>query len=240
MRAQCRECGQPTNKGLPVCTYCRTGRVRPAHPCEDCGSLVNVRKDGSGQYRCGDCRAHRAIESMDRIARPILARGGTLAEIAQHLGVSGERVRQILSSHPELQSLRRATLEQRFTAALGEQLAAGEGIEEAARACGLRPALAHGIVNRNPGLKRLALRNQERRAAQRRIDRFEPVFRLVQAEGLSICAACRVLGIRCRMPIYRTARTREAQERYPVLRNVPQRRTIAVLQVAGEGLESAG
>lgn len=242
MRSHCSECGHATNKGLPVCAYCGTGRTRLLHPCEDCGDPVEVRKVPGGQYRCATCRNQRVVATMLGTAKPILERGGTLAEVARELGLSAERVRQILSSHQELRTLRRKSPEERHASVLGEQLSAGLSLEEAARVCGLAQAAARGIVARHAGLRALAISSREQRLARLRVERFDRVFRLVEVEGLSIGAACRTLGIRCRMLIYEVARTPEALERYPKLREVPRRRRLPLLEFAArrEGLQSAG
>lgn len=175
-------------------------------------------------------------------AGPILERGGTLAEVAGVVGLSAERVRQVLRSHPELQTLRRKPPEDRLAIAIGAQLAAGRTREEAAQACGVAPSVARGIVDRDPRLKVLAYLNRERQRACRRAERFDAVFSLVETEGLSIPAACRTLGIRCRTLIYSVARSPEAQERYPSLREVPRRRRRPLLEFTTrpEGLQSAG
>lgn len=242
MRTHCKECGHATNKGMPVCAYCRTGRTRPVHPCDECGDPVEVRRVQGGRYRCEGCRTRVRVEAVLAIAKPILERGGTLREIARSLQLSGERVRQILASHPDLGSLRRSTVEERCAALLAAQLSAGLVLEEAARACGMAQHVARGVAARAPELQAQAAVNRARLRTRQWIERFAPVYSLVQASGISIGAACRRLGVPCRILIYDIARTAEAQARFPRLREVPRRRRITFLELGPrpEGLQSAG
>lgn len=229
MRMACVECGHPTNKGLTVCNFCRTGRHRPERNCEGCGSAVGVRKERSAPHRirCGACREQAEIERMRELAGPILERGGTLAEAGAALGLSRERVRQILAHHPGLAGLRRRPLRERIAGRIGCLLASGELPEGAARICGVSVATLRELLQARPDLRRLAALNR----ASFRARRFDAVFFLVESEGLSIRAACGRLGLKCRMAIYAVARTSAAQARFPSLARVPSRNRVPALQV---------
>lgn len=240
MRMACVECGNPTNKGLTVCIYCRTGRSRPERTCEDCGCSAGVRRTRAAPHcsRCRACRDRAEIERMRLVVSPLLEQGGTLAEAGAALGLSRERVRQILARHPGLGGLRRRPLRERIAERVGRLLESGELPEGAARKCGVSLATLRSLLQARPDLRRLAALNRARRRALR----FDPVFFLVDSEGLSIRAACGRLGIKCRMAIYAEARTPAAQDRFPRLALVPSRKRVPGLQVqAGRrGLPHAG
>ena len=106
-------------------------------------------------------------------------------------------------------------------------LETGEVVAEAARKCGISKETLRGILRVHPVLHALAIQNRARRHAQR----FDRLFQMVEQDGLSIRSACGKLGIKCRMAIYAVARTREAQERFPRLNQVPSRKRIPDLQV---------
>lgn len=235
MRMACVECGHPTNKGLTVCIFCRTGQRRPERTCEDCGGSVGVRRARADPHRsrCLACRDRAEIERMRLVVGPILEQGGTLAEAGAALGLSRERVRQILAQHPGLAGLRRRPLQERVAERIGSLLESGELPEGAARKCGVSLATLRSLLGSRPDLRRLAELNRSCHRARR----FDPIFLLVESEGLSLRAACGRLGIKCRMAIYAVARTSAAQARFPCLARVPSRNRIPALQVQAGKLD---
>ena len=229
MRSNCIECGNPTNKNFVVCSRCRMGSRRISRICEDCRTGVGVSKDpgNRGHFRCRPCMDKRLVEHFLEVARPILEHGGSHAEIGKSLHLSRERVRQIMSNHDELKALRKKTLSERVVDSLRPLLEAGDLVEEAAQSLRVSIHTLKSVFRTHLELRALSKRNR----AQRMALRFDPVFQLVEQEGMSICAACRFLGIRCRMSIYKIARTDAAQNRFPKLKQTPRKHRFIPLKL---------
>ncbi|MBI4912824.1 MAG: hypothetical protein HY823_08795 [Acidobacteria bacterium] len=219
MRSICKICGQMTNLNRDVCFCCMTGKERKRiGTCNVCGGAVYKRKKNYSNESniCANCDNKKRIQSILEIAWPILEGGGSLKEVGQRLGLSGERIRQIVTLHaPVPGGVRRIRL-QNAKNIINNLICSGKTAKEAAAECGLSRNWVSKVLRANPGLAMIEKGNRRDRHGCR----FDPIFRIVEREGKSIRAACLDLGIKCRSYIYKIARTHAAQQRFPCLKNV--------------------
>ncbi len=104
MRGTCTACGQPRcNAGRTTCYACKIDLKRSAWSPEVRDARVAL--DEARQRAMEANRATRAQEIL-KIIEPILTkRGGSLQAAGEALGMTRERVRQLIRDYPELQHL---------------------------------------------------------------------------------------------------------------------------------------
>lgn len=202
----------PGNRSTGSSVACRNTQARS---CECCGETTGLRKrttplDG---YRCSYCRNDKRLNRLVRASLPILqANEANLLGSETHR-LSAGQFRQLFAEHPGLHNLKRAGIQIVVARAVRRLLEAGGVETEIAKECGLSLFHLRILLKGHPELRHLADLNH----IKNHLDRMRPVFELVEQEGTSIWAACRMLGISCNRSIYMIAGTTLALELYPKL-----------------------